>query len=154
MQGNLGSTEDGAARTTQKPVKGRASECARALIGTSDLEWWVIFCVSTTIPPFLGWGQEEGGWGKGMRTVHLYALSTGILPPPSCPPPLALTWPCHRRHCPVLEVAGWPPHHHSAQLPSGLTSHLQPPGHQRDRAEFWGSVPRRGSSTLGQVREV
>lgn len=46
MQGNLGSTEDGA-RTTQKPVKGRASECTCALVrrgqelpeGTWDLEW-------------------------------------------------------------------------------------------------------------------
>lgn len=31
MQGNLGSTEDGA-RITQKPVKGRASECTCSLI--------------------------------------------------------------------------------------------------------------------------
>lgn len=46
MQGNLGSTEDGA-RTTQKPVKRRASECTCALVrrgqelpeGTWDLEW-------------------------------------------------------------------------------------------------------------------
>ena len=69
-------------------------------------------------------------------TVHLDALPVGILPPSCHPPSLALTWPCHRRHCPVPEVAGWPPHRHSAQLPSRLISHLQPPGHQRDRVEF------------------
>ena len=32
MQGNVGSAEDGT-RTTQKPAKGRASECTRALTG-------------------------------------------------------------------------------------------------------------------------
>lgn len=64
MQGNLGSTEDGAARTTQKPVKGRASECARALIGTSDLEWWVILCVNTTVS-FSWLGPRRGRLGEG-----------------------------------------------------------------------------------------
>lgn len=35
MQGNLGSTVDGA-RTTQKPVKGRGSECICALTGWGE----------------------------------------------------------------------------------------------------------------------
>ena len=76
------------------------------------------FSVSTTpMSLLLGWGQEEGAWGKGMGTVHPDALSTGMLPPSSCSPPFALTWPRHRRHCPAQEAAGGPPHLHSEQLP-------------------------------------
>lgn len=61
MQGNLGSTEDGA-RTTQKPVKGRASECTCALVrwGRNYLKapglWSGGWFSEPTIPrsPFLG----------------------------------------------------------------------------------------------------
>lgn len=52
MQGNLGSTEDGA-RTTQKPVKGRAPGCMAKAGG--EITWrylgfqhWEIFYVNHT----------------------------------------------------------------------------------------------------------
>lgn len=72
MQGNLGSTEDGA-RTTQKPVKGRASECTCALIrwgeelpdGTWDLGWWVVFCVNHSYVSSSWLGPRRGSLGEG-----------------------------------------------------------------------------------------
>lgn len=93
--------------------------------------------------------RERLGEGQGLFTWRASPLASSYLSPA---PIFTLTWPCHRRHCPVQEAAGWPLHPHSAQLPSGLTSHLQPPGHQRDRLGL-GWCPRWGSSTLGQVRE-
>lgn len=53
-------------QTTQKPVKGRAPECACAVIageavpeGTSDLGWWVILCVNTATSPLAGAKKKE-----------------------------------------------------------------------------------------------